>query len=131
MPPDPQVSEEAVEAAAKSLFDLVWAKSPGMSRVPHPDKPDFSNVEEWFKAQARAALEAAAPFMLADAEHELNAYAEALPEAHDRVDAAEAEVTRLRSQLEAVRALADEGDIVAPVDLYEILDGSTETREAE
>jgi hypothetical protein len=67
MPPSPDtaapISDEAVEAAAKSLFDLVWAKSPGMSKVPHPDKPEFASVKAWFDKQARAALEAAAPFM--------------------------------------------------------------------
>jgi hypothetical protein len=90
--PDPStpISDEAVEAAAKVL-----AKMDG-------DAWDPALWDYWLD-RARFALTAAAPFMLADAEQELNAYAEALPEAHDRVDAAEAEVAELRADRDRYR----------------------------
>ena len=122
--PDPStpLSDEAVEAAAKAAYELgnsdndeSWEEAKARTPVFYRDR----------LARARAALVAAAPFMLivqddhqvcdealaeaaakiVAAEHELNAYAEALPEAHDRVDAAEARAKALEAQIERVREL--------------------------
>jgi hypothetical protein len=51
--------EAGIEAAAKALYDLVWAKYPGTSNVPHIDKPEYETVRDWFMTQARVALAAA------------------------------------------------------------------------